>query len=84
MRRHRERKKGKEKRREEGRGGERKGRDGSGEHIQAKRERQSECWIPFNTFFFFSLLGRRKRWLAVLVTGLESFSDLANSVFALD
>lgn len=86
MRRHGERKKGKENRGEEGKGGTRRGRGGEGRTYGGKKRKtyNHSAGFPLILFFFLSLLGRRKRWLAGLVTGLESFSDLANSVFALD
>ena len=66
-------------REEEGRGGERKA-----EQIKAKRERPTIIVLGFLFFFSFCHYweGERDGWQG-LETGLESFSDLANRMFAL-
>lgn len=53
---------------------------------QKEKDLQSWCWVSFNTFFFplsHYWEGERDGWQG-LETGLESFSDLAKRVFALD
>lgn len=64
-------------REEEGRGRERKA-----EQIKAKRERPTIIVLGFLFFFCHYWEGERDGWQG-LETGLESFSDLANRVFAL-